>query len=175
MEDYSVWKHIQNNNKKAFKKVFNLYYKTLCSHICVYTKSFDTAEDIVQDTFIELWTNRAKIQIQTSLKAYLFKSAYNNYINNHRKQKRNDSLLETIKYQLLQEQFITQNDNILDQKVKKIRAQINILPEKCREILLLSKEKGLKNREIAEKLEISIKTVEAQIRIAYQKIRKGVE
>ena len=68
-----------------------------------------------------------------------------------------------------------QDDSILQKKIEKVKQLVDALPEKCREILLLSKREGYKNKEIAEKLNISIKTVESQMRIAFQKIRDGFE
>lgn len=173
MRTNNLWDKIKRGDKKAFETLFNNNYNTLSSYICTYTKSQSIAEDIAQETFIKLWINRNTIEIQTSLKAYLFRSAYNMYIDSYRIKKQNSVLLENIRYQILQEQFINSNDDILDKKIEKIKHLIQLLPNQCRKILLLSKEKGYKNREIAVKLNISIKTVESQIRIAYDKIRHG--
>ncbi|TJY32842.1 RNA polymerase sigma factor [Pontimicrobium aquaticum] len=171
MNDKVLWKQIQNRDSLSFKKVFELYYEPLYSYIAQFTNDKSKAEDIVQNTFVTLWIKRESITINTSLKAYLFKSAYNKYCDIYRKQKKNDKLLEDLKY----ESFISQievDDNLLNQKKQRIKALVDKLPKRCKEILLLSKQEILKQKEIAKRLNISIKTVEAQLRIAFKKIRK---
>ncbi|AXT18680.1 RNA polymerase sigma-70 factor [Flavobacteriaceae bacterium AU392] len=173
MKDQVLWKQIQNNDNQALKEVFDLYYKVLCSYIVQFTHDMPEAEDIVQNTFIKLWEKRNKITINTSLKSYLFRVSYNECMDNIKRKKRKDLLLENLKYKLLQSQ-LEQDQYIVNQKIKRIKTLVDTLPKRCKEILLLSKEKGLKNKEIAIKLNISIKTVESQIRIAFQKIRNGI-
>lgn len=172
MSDQFLWNRIQSNDNKAFKKVFDLHYETLCSYVMQFTHNMPEAEDIVQNTFIKLWEKRNKITINTSLKAYLFRTCYNAYIDDFNEKKRKNSLLEDLKYEILLSQ-LEEEEFIVNNKKEKIKALVDTLPRKCKEILLLSKETGLKNKEIATKLNISIKTVESQIRIAFQKIRKG--
>lgn len=171
MSDKTIWKRIQNDDNQALKEAFELHYKVLCLYIVQYTKNMQSAEDIVQSTFISFWEKRKKIQIKTSLKAYLFRSAYHLYIDQVKKEKRNDLLLLELQYNgMLNE--IMEDESIQQEKINRVKELINSLPEKCKEILLLSKYQRLKNKEIASKLNISIKTVESQIRIAFQKIRK---
>lgn len=172
MSDKLLWNQIKNDNHKAFKKAFDLYYDILCSYIIQFTYSKDEAEDIVQSTYIKLWEKRRKLTIKTSLKSYLFRSAYHLFIDQYKKGQRQASVLEKLKYEIVVSTI--QEDKVENEKrSKKMRDLVNELPEKCKEILLLSKEKGLKNKEIALELDISIKTVESQIRIAFQKIRNS--
>lgn len=172
MNDKFLWDRIQKDDHLAFKKAFELYYKVICSYILQFTHDMDETEDVVQTTFIKLWEKRHKINVNTSLKSYLFKTAYRVFIDQSKKRKREVSTLEKIKYDILIS-HIEEHKEVSKQRSKKVRALVNDLPERCKEILLLSKEEGLKNREIAIKLNISIKTVESQIRIAFQKIRNN--
>lgn len=166
----SIWERIQNNNKQAFKELFDLYYKELCLYMVQFTHNINDAEDLVQESYIKLWNKRHSIHINTSVKAYLFRITYNAYIDKVRVEKRKELFLLEFKYATLITEIEEPEDN---EKINKIKKIVENLPEKCREILLLSKQEGLKNREIASQLSISIKTVESQIRIAFQKIRKG--
>ena len=172
MSDKALWGRIQNNDNDALKEIFNLYYKLLCTYMMQFTHNIDDAEDLAQDAFIKLWAKRENITIKTSLKSYLFRLAYNSYIDRYKQQKKEDQLLVELKYEGINS-IIKEDTSIKDQKIKQVKKLIEHLPEKCKEILLLSKEKGLKNKEIAKTLGISVKTVESQIRIAFQKIRNG--
>lgn len=171
MSDIAIWKRIQNDDNQALKKAFELDYKVLCLYIVQFTRNMQEAEDIVQNTFITFWLKRKRIQIKTSLRAYLFRSAYHLYIDKTKKEKQNDLLLLDLQYNGMLDQ-IAEEEDLQQEKIIRVKEIINDLPEKCKEILLLSKYKRLKNKEIASKLNISIKTVESQIRIAFQKIRK---
>lgn len=169
MDEKLLWKRIQKDDNLALKSLFELHYKSLCIYIVQFTHNLNEAEDIVQESFIKLWEKRKTIQINTSLKAYLFKSAYNLLLNNLRKKDKEREMISDLKYELFLSQI--ENNEFEESKIKKIKASINKLPAKCKKILMLSKKEGLKNREIAGQLNISIKTVESQIRIAFQKIR----
>lgn len=172
MTDKLLWERIQNNDNQALKEAFDLYYKVLCSYILQFTHDMDNAEDIVQNTFITLWTKRNNINIKSSLKSYLFRSAYNKFLDDIRTRKKEIEFLNNLKYEAINS-ILEEDTTIVEQKTEAIKNLVNTLPHKCKEILLLSKEKKLKNREIAKLLGVSIKTVESQIRIAYQKIKKG--
>jgi len=172
MSNKLLWNQIQKGDHKAFKKVFDLYYQMLYSYIIQFTRDKEEAEDIVQSAFIKLWERRTTLRITESIKSYLFRTAYHTFIDAVKKQNRSISMLEEIKYKALMSQIEEDND-IGQERVRKIKKLINDLPLKCREVLLLSKESGLKNKEIADQLNISIKTVESQIRIAFQKIRRS--
>ena len=172
MNDKVLWKRISNDDSKAFKDLFILYYKVICNYMLQFTKDINLAEDLVQEAFIKLWINRKKLQIKTSLKSYLFKTSYHIWIDESRKNKKKNYLFEELKYKAYTSQI---EDDSSIEKLKKIQLIIEALPKKGKEIFLLSKKEGLNNREIAEFLNISIKTVESQIRIVYQKIRKSFE
>jgi len=174
MHDKNLWSRIQRNDNQALKELFDTYYSPLCSYAVQFTKSLPEAEDIVQDAFVKLWTKRDQLHINTSLKSYLYKTVYHYFIDDMRQIEKRDLFLENLKHETLLEQM-EQDDSILQKKIEKVKQLVDALPEKCREILLLSKREGYKNKEIAEKLNISIKTVESQMRIAFQKIREGFE
>ena len=174
MTDKVLWLKIQQGDEKAFKTLFELHYRTICLYIVQFTNDIGASEDIVQNTFIKFWTKRSTIKITSSVRSYLFRSAYNHYLDIVRKEKRKSLLLVELKYQALVSQ-IEEEDSTHKERINRVKEIVETLPDRCKEILLLSKSKGLKNRQIAEHLDISIKTVESQIRIAFQKIRKAFD
>lgn len=171
----SLWIKIQKNDESALKELFDLHYRSLCAYAVQFTQRMPDAEDLVQGVFVLLWTKRKSLTIKTSIKAYLYKSVYNSYIDKFRKNKKKETLIESLKYEAMSFEYGDEDKDELNKKIKKLKRIVEELPERCKEILILSKWEGYKHREIAEKLGISIKTVEAQLRIAFNKIRSGFE
>ncbi len=172
MNEKTLYDQIKQGNAQALKRLFHLHYKPLCTYVVQFTKSMPEAEDIVQGIFVRLWASRETLTNVASPKAYLYRSAHNAYIDKFRKSKKESTLLETLKYEALSSQ-LEEDDTLLQQRIAKTKNLIDGLPKRCKEIVLLSKQEGYKNREIAEKLGISIKTVEAQLGVAFKKIREG--
>ncbi|MDM1415725.1 RNA polymerase sigma-70 factor [Myroides odoratimimus] len=171
MQDSILLQAIKNDNKRAFKKAFETYYKPLCIYIKSFTKDLDTAEEIVQSTFIYFWNKRHDIEIHTSLKSYLYMMCYNNYLQSLRQQAKQDLLLSRLQKESLLELESEPEEN-LTANIDRLHAIIETLPSRCQEIIKC-RLKGLKYQEIADKLNISIKTVESQMAIAYTKIREN--
>ncbi|NNE77766.1 MAG: RNA polymerase sigma-70 factor [Pricia sp.] len=171
-EDIDIWERIRQDDESALRVLFDQYYNPLCIYALQFSSSLPDAEDFVQGVYVTLWSKRNEIKIQTSLKSYLYKSVFNSCMQEKRKDQKLEKSLELLKWENLQEQ-IEEDGALLPQRIEKIKCLVDALPDRCKEILLLSKREGYKNKEIAEKLGISIKTVESQISIAYKKIRLG--
>lgn len=174
MDEEGIWARIQQSDSDALKILFDLHYRPLCIYALQFSHGLPDAEDIVQGIFIKLWTKRKDLDIKTSLKAYLYKSVFNACMQNVRRNKNIVDSLDFLKHKILQDQT-EDDDSLLLEKIEKVKSLVDTLPKRCKEILLLSKKEGYKNKEIAEKLGVSIKTVESQMRIAFKKIRKGFE
>lgn len=159
---------------RAYQTIFDLYYSRLFSYVNTYTKNENNAKDIVQETFIKLWNNREKIDKKSSILAYLHKIAYNIFIDNYRKGKRQQSLLDSLSYQANINSIENNDIEITQKKIEIVKKSIKELPPRCQEVFILSKYEGLKYTEIAETLNISVKTVEAQMGKAFSYIRKQV-
>ena len=128
------------------------------------------AEDIASDIFASVWENRKKLEIRLTFKAYLFQAAKNRCLNAIRDRKATISL-DDINGQDTPQVSIT--DSLETEELNNlIQEAILSLPEKCREVFLQSRTKNLTNQEIAESMDISVKTVEAQITKALKQIRK---
>lgn len=171
MEHHMLISALKEGDQVAFKSLFEKYYKPLCAYLQTYTRDWELSEEIAQNTFAILWQKRAEINITSSFKAYLFKMAYNDFLMSLRQKKKEDKLLDELKYEALTE-VIAEDESLQAEKLRSLEIVIEGLPPRCREILNL-KQQGLKYSEIAEKLDISIKTVEAQLRIAFSKIKKN--
>lgn len=174
MSDLLLIHAIQRNDRKAFEVLFNKYYKSLVAYITTFTKNSHLSEDIVQQAFIIIWTKRDSLKITKSPKSYLYSVVYNSYVDYYRKMKRRDVFFDDLREEALRN-TIEEDNEVLEKKILKLKSIVDALPSKCKEILELNKLNGLKYREIAKKLDISQKTVEAQMGIAFKKIRKGFE
>lgn len=170
MDDIFLLQLIKNSDKQAFKYIFDTYFAALCRFMYLYLGSTQEAEDIASDIFASLWENREKLEIRITFKAYLFQSAKNRCLNALRDRKTVLSL-DDINGQETPLENITDSLETEDLNFL-IQEAILSLPDKCREVFLKSRTKNLTNQEIAASMDISIKTVEAQITKALKQIRK---
>ncbi|MCR8668950.1 RNA polymerase sigma-70 factor [Aestuariibaculum sp. M13] len=162
---------IKSGNQKAFEKLYSDYYKKLCVFLLGYTDDEKIVEDVVQDVFIKIWTNRKKINITSSLNSYLYKATYTSLMMNYRELKKNNNMLSSYYYTALV-QASDSDENAENSQLKKLKDCIDNLPERSREVFQENKISGLKYSEVAEKLNISIKTVEGHISRALSYIRE---
>jgi RNA polymerase sigma-70 factor (ECF subfamily) len=133
-----------------------------------YLGDLDLSRSLVQELFVDLWLKREKLAIREPVKFYLYKAVRNRAIDHLRKSNRNVKLSE-ISDSKLSSPF---EDKLEEAELNaRINQSINELPEKCREIFLLCRFEGLKYSQIAEKLNISVKTVEMQMGIALKKMK----
>ncbi|MEP5340875.1 MAG: RNA polymerase sigma-70 factor [Algibacter sp.] len=174
MNELEAVKKFRAGEESAFKYLFNLYYDRLVTYIVTYTHDKMSSEDIVQQAFIDLWNDRDKLNELRSPKNYLYAIAYNRFIDSVNKNKRQNRLLDLV-YENALRNRINEDTEQLEKRVEKMNRIIESLPPKCKEIILMNKIQGIKYKEIAGIMNISIKTVEAQMSIAFKKIRKGFE
>lgn len=92
MDDYSLIAQIKEGNTLAFKQFFDRYYRPLCVYVCNFTNDMPSAEDLVQLVFVDFWNKRESITIQTAVKSYLYKMAYNQFLTSLRKKKERSHL-----------------------------------------------------------------------------------
>ena len=166
-----VFQLIQQGDVVAFNGLFDTYYVPLCHFACRYLSDLDTSRSVVQEVFIDLWVRRRKLTVDYSIKSYLYQSVKNRTIDYLRKQKESAELSASLE-ELRQ---APPRDLISETELSaRISQAISQLPDKCREIFLLCKFDGMKYSQIAEKLDISIKTVEMQMGIALKKLRNSL-
>lgn len=173
-EEKVLFEKIKNNDVKAFEILFHLYYGYLCLYAQKIIKNEAASEEIVQDFFVRFWEKREQLTIESSLKNYLFRSVKNlclNYIQHNRIK----AVYEQVMLSQAEENSSFDADFIEFDLAEKIEECIQTLPEKRREIFRLSREDGLRYREIAEKLNISVKTVETQMSLAIKSLRDNLK
>jgi len=151
--------------------LFKTHFAGLCFFANSYVKDYDTAREIVQETFLGFWEKRETIDLDRPVKAYLNMMVYNkctNYLRNNRKF--DFSILSIEKLMDITE--YEDSDSLVEDELKnKIETAIEELPEKCREIFRLNRYENMKYQEIADHLQISVKTVESQMSKALQHMR----
>ena len=164
---------LKEGNLKAFNQVFDRYAKRLYRFSMGYLKSAENAEEIVQEVFLKIWHNREELIVQKSFDSYLFTIAKNGILNTIRKSKSEQAYLNYAK-------LYPGKDVLLDQELdfkelkKAYQEAIAQLSPRRKEIFLLSREQSLSNAEIAQKMNISVKTVENQMTSALAEIRKNL-
>jgi RNA polymerase sigma-70 factor (family 1) len=162
---------LKKGDQRVFELLYKDYFEKLCVYLLSYTQNKEIVQDVVQDTFIKLWTNREKITITSSIKSYLYKSAYNNFIDNYRDNNKRDNVLDSY-YQQALTQFIETDEGFKEQQLKKLDECIANLPPKCKEVFTSIKLLGMKYKDVASMLNISLKTVEGHTRKAYVFIKE---
>ncbi|WP_111307060.1 RNA polymerase sigma factor [Confluentibacter sediminis] len=165
--------NIKDGCEEAFKSVYIYYYKRLCVYILNFTGDRDLTEDIVQDTFFKLWNHRETLRVDCSLSGYLYRITYNNFIDACREKKKQDNQLENLRVHVLSN--LLDDDDLFNQRLQKVKSAIDQLPPRCKEIFLLNKQSGMRYKEIAEHLGLSVKTVENQIGKALNIIRQKID
>ncbi|WP_459418076.1 RNA polymerase sigma factor [Flagellimonas sp.] len=169
-ETYLI-EQLKKGCKDAYGHLFKLYHRELCNYMTAISGNPRIAEDIAQQTFIKIWDNREKLFIsKNKLKRYLFKVAYNLFIDSQRKRKKEFQLLENLKQEAYLD--LAETDTCLfEERLRKVEKEIDNLPEKCKKVFIMNKKEGLKYREISEQLHISIKTVEVHMAKAMKRLR----
>ncbi len=151
--------------------LFKSHFSGLCFFAQKYVKDFETSKEIVQDAFISLWEKRETIDMDRPVKSYLTMIIHNKCNNHLRDNRKFDQYILNIE-NLLEVPEYEGADSMVEAELKtKIETAISELPEKCREIFVLNRYENLKYQEIADKLQISVKTVETQMSKALQHMR----
>ena len=161
----------QSLNRDSFQNLFENYYQNLCRFASGYVCDHDTAEEIVQQVFINLWDQKENIDPERPVKSYLFTSVKNRCLNHIRDQKKFRNYYLDIETELIIP--VAEKDNIMEQDLEtQLAKALDKLPEKCREIFMLCRFEDMKYKDVAEKLGISQKTVETQMSKALKILRE---
>jgi len=158
----NLFDEVKKGNKTAFEKLFKEFYSHLCAYANTFVKDIDASQDLVQDFLFHIWEIKAELPLDVPVKAYLFKSVHNRCLNliKHEQVK---SKHQEQTFQELKDSYYEDIENGHDELHDKIRQTIDKLPPERRKVFIMHRYDELKYREIAEKLNISIKTVENQI------------
>ncbi len=162
---------IKNNSEAAFDELFRKYYQKLVYFALKMIKNHDSANEVVQDLFVNFWEKRHQLEPRVSLQAYLYRAVYNNCIHLIKKEK----LYQGDELNLMNEPG-EDFKNLLEENELELRIfnLIEQLPTECKRIFKLSRFDELKYQEIADKLNLSVKTVETQMSRALKFLRNNL-
>jgi RNA polymerase sigma-70 factor (ECF subfamily) len=175
LKEQQQLRKIRKGDMDAFKALFHRFYPGLCRYAESLVRKGEIAEEIVQDVFYNVWKNRESLRIQRTWKSYLYRSVYNNSMMYLRKTRR-EYLLEDSS--MMEPEGNTPDPSELmeyREVWELVSGTLEDLPERTREIFRLNRQEGLKYREIAERLSISVKTVEANMGRALKALRSNLE
>ncbi|SHI54105.1 RNA polymerase sigma-70 factor, ECF subfamily [Arenibacter nanhaiticus] len=173
--DFSVNSVLIEQLEKGNQRAFSFLVENYNHRLCVYANSLINdpikAQDIVQNVFVKIWVKRKSLRNNFSIKGFMYRAVYNEFIDQYRSAKSLLALEKLYMDTLLQFELEPETEGT-EKIMNKVMEAINELPPKCKQIFLLSKKEGLDNIEIAEYLVISSKTVENQITKAFGILRE---
>lgn len=172
--DTALLRSWQNGDEKAFDQLYARHYIRLVNLAYKKTGHMEASQELVQDVFLSLYRQQSRLPENTVLENYLFIATRNRIYNHHRQQ-----LLQLKKEALLRENYLpssgTGPDRLeLKELETRLRRKIQQLPDQCRAVFLLSREEQLSNKEVAERLHISVNTVEQHMRKALRILRASI-
>jgi RNA polymerase sigma-70 factor (ECF subfamily) len=170
LNDTRLIDRLQNRDEGAFEEVFKTNFKGLHAYAFTLLKDEMAAEEMVQNVFFKLWERTASININGSVTAYLYRAVHNESLN-HLKHLKVRSQHQLFVSHRMQESDHAGKRIDLKQLEDRLHKALNELPEQCRTIFQMSRFEELRYREIAERLEISVKTVENQMGKALKLLR----
>ncbi|WP_439582519.1 RNA polymerase sigma-70 factor [Dyadobacter bucti] len=162
----------------AFRELFTHHYRSLCNYAMRVVVTREIAEEVVSDVFVKLWKNREQIEVHTSFQAYIYRAVRNQALDYlklriHRQNERDS--LESVQWNMTHADHFSPADELsFNEFYEHVEGCIQALPRQCQLIFRLSREEGLRYRDIAERLAISVKTVETQMSRALKVLRERV-
>jgi RNA polymerase sigma-70 factor (family 1) len=166
--DQDVFEQLRKGDEKALEYLFRKYYSALCNYSAGLLKDESAAEDAVQDVFMKIWNTRNSLPVVIAVKSYFYTAVRNHSLNLLAKVTHHDSDLSLI---TSVHEDVTEKLEYLELEAK-YKLALERLPERCREIFILSRNEGMSYKEIAEVMDISVKTVENQMGKALRIMRE---
>ena len=173
---------IKYGDSKVFEHIFKIYFNSLFLYARGILGSSEIARDIIQEVFLNLWEKKDSINITSSLKSFLYSTVYNACIDYIRRKQTEQKYADTYKMQLAAiehtyyDKVVEKEQLLINQAIQnQINKAIENLPEQCRIIFKMSRFENFKNYEIAEKLNLSIRTVDTQIYRALKSLREQLK
>ncbi len=167
-------KKIKTGDKDAFERLFLKFYDPLCNFAWRYVHSVHISEELVQDVFLNVWESRERLDPDKNIKSYLYKAVRNKVLNYLKHKDVAEKYNKQIDW--LNSVDISQMHDFDEQSefIEAAQEAIEDLPEGARRIYKLSRKDGLSYQEIADVLDISVRTVESQMSRALEKLRNSL-
>ncbi|MBX3239778.1 MAG: RNA polymerase sigma-70 factor [Chitinophagaceae bacterium] len=165
---------VANGDERAYAVLFHIYRPKIYSFIFRISGSVQSAEDVTQDVFAKIWQSRADLVRIKNFNAYIFRIAHNHFLNAIKKMARETLVLQKIENRSA---TVEEASDVLEKKelLGLFHFAVDELPQKQKMVFLLSKEKGMKQEEISQQLNISVVTVKSHMTQAFRAIRKKLK
>jgi RNA polymerase sigma-70 factor, ECF subfamily len=175
-QTHSLFSRLKADDRHALQEIFEQNYGKVCGAMQRLIKDQTVIEDLAQEVFVRFWQKRHQIEIATSLEAYLRRMAVNEALAHLRSRKVFTEEIDDHAHQIRSSSSGDGEARVIGQEMEKnIRAAIDELPPKCRAVFQLSRFEELSYQEIADRLDISIKTVENQMGKALKTLRESLQ
>ena len=171
LPDQQIASLLVKRDEAAFEQVFKTHYKNLYAYAFTIVKNEDEAEETVQQVFFKLWDRSDQLSISGPIAAYLYRAVHNESLNFLKHQKVKEGHRLHVAYTMKNNSEQPQGRMISKELESKFRDALNELPEQCRTVFQLSRFEDMKYKEIADKLDISVKTVENHMGKALKLLR----
>lgn len=158
-------------DEAVFEQLFRQFHPALCRYAFGVLKDVAASEEVVQDVFLKIWEKRNELQVTVSVKAYLYRAVHNSCLNRIDKKKR-EVRMDEVPLKVVHQASAPVEDVQSRELEKAIAAAMQQLPEQCRKVFELSRFGDMKYKEIADALNISVKTVENQMGKALRIMRE---
>jgi len=167
---------LKKGEQACFETLFLETYASLCEYAVSFTHSAEIAEEAVQETFVSIWESRRSLDVNTNIRAYLFQSVKNRCIDIHRYEQIRVNHLNEISSLYRESEPESDSEYLFsDTFIQEVQKKIEMLPVKFRLVYTLHRSDGLTYREIADALEVSVKTVEYRMSRALEILRAHVD
>ncbi len=166
---------IRGGDKDAFEYVFKTYYGQLCGYARQIVLDPDASEEIIQELFFQLWQKKESLQVNTSLKSYLFRAVHNSCLNHIKHHKIRDAYSQNFKLENI-DNSVSDSQNLEVKELQmRITKAIELLPPERKKVFMMIRFEERKYKEVADILGISVKTVENQMGKAMQFLREALK
>jgi RNA polymerase sigma-70 factor (ECF subfamily) len=162
---------LKKDDQPAFAEIYNRYAESLAGFAASKLYSLDDARDVIHDLFVKLWENRDEVYITSNLKSYLFSIVRHRIIDKIRKNITREEYASMVQSLTVASQDSADRQVEAKELQQTIEKSLNQLPPRVKEIYKLSRDEGLTNHEIAEKLNLSEQTVKNQLSAALKHLR----
>lgn len=164
---------LRRGDQATFRQVFDTCYEGLCRYAFTLLRDKDESEDIVQSMFVKFWERREELDVQQAIRPYLYRSVYNQCMN--ALQHRSVKTRHHIHTEVVHSQEVQQPEVFPDELGERIRQAVDKLPPQCRTVFMMSRYEELKYPVIAQKLNISVNTIQNQICKALKILREELK
>lgn len=172
LEEQVLVRRLRSKDKSAFSLVFNEHFVSLVNYAMRFLDEREDAEETVQDVFVKFWDKCGDLDPESSIKSYLYRSVHNTCLNQIKHEKVKDAYKQHVLHHMERTSELILEKRDPEVVRTQILVEIENLPPRCSEIFKLSRLEGLKYQEIADHLEISVKTVEVQMGKALKVLRE---